>query len=396
MIQRLYGDMYRLVASCLLATLPVFAIAQGVQFETSGWADALKKAKTEKKLIFLDAYTTWCGPCKMMTRNVFPDAEVGSYYNTHFVNVKMDMEKGEGIELSTKYAVTAYPTLLFINADGEVVHRALGYHGVPEFLNLGKKANDPNGTLAAMDKRYAKGDRDPEFVFRYMQAKADAMDPAYATIANDYLRNQGDFGTDRNMDVIMRFVNDPFSDGFNYLLKFKEVFVKKYGAADVESKLQNSISAYMEDNKNLSLSETEKVLLKVFGSKDGARMFSGFKPNYYRQRGDKEGYAAAMLSHFKKYPSKDAQELNEAASTFYKVIENKKQLKTAIKWAKKSIKLDNQYYNNDTLAALFVKTGKYKDAIKAAEKAIALAKSNNEDYSETEKLLEQAKAGMAK
>jgi thioredoxin-related protein len=396
-------DMYNQVTSGLrflsaavtLFLLPTLGLSQGVKFEETKWDAILQKAKTEKKLIFMDAYTTWCGPCKMMSRNVFPDAEAASYYNTHFVNVKMDMEKGEGIGLSTKYAVTAYPTLLFINSDGEVVHRALGYHGVPEFLALGKQAMDPNGTLAAMDKRYAKGDREADFVFKYMGAKADAMDPAYATIANDYLRSQGDFGTERNMDVIMRFVNDPFSDGFNYLLKNKEVFVKKFGADVVESKLQSSVGEYMENNKNLSLADIEKVFKKVFAA-DGERMFSGFKPNYFRQQGNKEDYAKASVAHFKKYPSKDPMELNEAAWTFYRVVEDKKMLKTAVKWAKKSVKLDNQYYNNDTLAALLVKSGKYKDAIKAGEKAIELAKKNNEDFSETEKLLEQARAGLKK
>jgi thiol-disulfide isomerase/thioredoxin len=371
-------------------------LAQGIKFEEGDWASITAKAKTEKKLIFMDAYTTWCGPCKMMTRNTFPDAEVGSFFNTNFVNVKMDMEKGEGIGLSTKYQVVAYPTLLFINAEGEAVHRVLGYHDVLGLLKVGKQALNPAMTMAGMEKKYAAGDREPDFVFNYMGAKADAMDPGYAMVANDFLRTQGDFGTERNMDVIMRFVNDPFSDGFNYFLKNKAVFVKKYGADEVEAKLQNSVGEYFDINKNLSLTDVEKVFTRVFGTEQGARMYSSHLPNHYRQLGDKDAYAKATIAHLKKYKSQDPHELNEAAWTFFRVVDDKKQLKSAIKWAKKSVKMDNQYYNNDTLAALLFKSGKLKDAKKVAEKAIELAKKTNEDYSETQKVLDQVNAGLTK
>ena len=189
--------------------------AQGVRFEEGTWAEIVQKAKTENKIIFMDAYTTWCGPCKMMSRNTFPDAEVGSFFNTNFVNVKMDMEKGEGIALARKYQVVAYPTLLFINpSDGEITHRVAGYHGVPEFLSLGKTASNPAMSLSGMDKKYAAGNRDGDFLYNYMAIKADAMDPAYSDIANEYLRSQGDLGTERNMEVIMKYVNDPFSERF--------------------------------------------------------------------------------------------------------------------------------------------------------------------------------------
>jgi thioredoxin-related protein len=385
----------RVAIAIMICTLHVVSVAQGVKFEATDakWADLLAKAKTENKVIFMDAYTTWCGPCKMMTRNIFPDAEVGSFYNTNFVNVKMDMEKGEGIELARKYAVAAYPTLLFITPEGDVVHRVAGYHDVPGFLALGKQAANPEMTMVGMDKKYAAGARDPEFIMSYLTSKADAMDPAYSTIANDFLRTQGDYGTERNMNIIMRFIDDPFSDGFNYLLKNKPVFEKKFGVEALAEKIQNSVAAYFDANPNLTLGDTEKVFKKVFGA-DGDRLFSGYKPSFYRNKGDKDGYAQATVAHFKNYPSKDPQELNEAAWTFFRVVEDPKMLKSAAKWAKKSIKIDNQYYNNDTLAALLFKAGKLKPARKAAEKAIAIAKKNNEDYSETQKLLDQVVAKM--
>jgi len=110
----------------------------GITFFTGTWKEALAKAKAENKTIFLDAYASWCGPCKMMKRFTFSDSKVGEYYNANFINVMIDMEKGEGIELSTKFNVMAYPTLLFINGDGNVVHEEQGYHTPEQFIALGK------------------------------------------------------------------------------------------------------------------------------------------------------------------------------------------------------------------------------------------------------------------
>jgi len=123
----------------LLATITQIQ-AQGIEFHQGTWEEALAKAKAENKLIFMDAYASWCGPCKMMSKNVFPNKKVGEFYNQNFISVKMNMEKGEGPELARKYRVRAYPTLFFINGDGKVVHQSLGYHRKNEFLKLGKQA----------------------------------------------------------------------------------------------------------------------------------------------------------------------------------------------------------------------------------------------------------------
>tara|TARA_R110002111_G_scaffold108334_2_gene167008 strand:- start:12 stop:413 length:402 start_codon:yes stop_codon:yes gene_type:complete len=100
--------------------------ADGIKFSDISFEDALKKAKKEKKLIFVDAYAVWCGPCKWMDANVFTEKEVGDAFNEHFINLKIDMEKGEGPELARKYNVRAYPTLFLIDGDGKVVKRILG------------------------------------------------------------------------------------------------------------------------------------------------------------------------------------------------------------------------------------------------------------------------------
>ena len=113
---------------------------EGLVFFKGTWQETLEKAEKEDKLIFLDAYASWCGPCKAMQQNVFPIQKVGEFYNANFINVKIDMEKGEGPALSAKYGVRAYPSLFFIDSDGQVVKSALGYQNVNKLLKLGEDA----------------------------------------------------------------------------------------------------------------------------------------------------------------------------------------------------------------------------------------------------------------
>lgn len=108
----------------------------GIKFFEGNFAQAQAKAKAENKLIFMDAYASWCGPCKMMQNTAFPDEQVGKLYNQKFINVAYDMEVGEGLELATKYPIEGYPTLFFINGDGKVVNSYLGGRDAAGLLEL--------------------------------------------------------------------------------------------------------------------------------------------------------------------------------------------------------------------------------------------------------------------
>lgn len=102
------------------------SLAQGVQFETGTWEEVLAKSKVENKIIFVDVFTQWCGPCKNVAKNVFPLKEMGDVYNKQFINFQIDAESSEGKEFVKKYPVEGYPTFFYINADGVVVSKALG------------------------------------------------------------------------------------------------------------------------------------------------------------------------------------------------------------------------------------------------------------------------------
>lgn len=114
------------LALCFAATTLFAQTNKGVKFEQGTLKSLVAKAAAEKKYLFVDVYTTWCGPCKYMANSVFPQAKMGDYFNKTFVNAKFDAEKGEGIEIARTYGVTAYPTFLILNAEGQEVGRIVG------------------------------------------------------------------------------------------------------------------------------------------------------------------------------------------------------------------------------------------------------------------------------
>ncbi len=121
------------------AQLLIAKSGEGIAFEGLKFEEALAKAKAENKLVFMDCYTSWCGPCRMMDKDVFPLAEAGAYFNPNFVCIKKDMENGEGPELAKRYKVSAFPTMLILNPEGEVLHTILGARDVNRLIEEAQK-----------------------------------------------------------------------------------------------------------------------------------------------------------------------------------------------------------------------------------------------------------------
>lgn len=107
----------------------------GVNFEQLSLKDALAKAAKEGKQVFVDCYTSWCGPCKKLAREVFPQPEVGKVLNARFVNLQIDMEKGEGPAVSKQFGINSFPTMLILNPDGTKVGSIVGYFPTERLLD---------------------------------------------------------------------------------------------------------------------------------------------------------------------------------------------------------------------------------------------------------------------
>jgi thioredoxin 1 len=121
-------------------TKPLVAEEKGIRFIEEDWNKALEQAKTEKKLVFVDIYATWCGPCKMLKKNTFSDEAAAKFFNENFINVSVDGEKGVGPELAEKFAIQGYPSLIVTDANGNIVLQTAGYVNASYLISFAKEA----------------------------------------------------------------------------------------------------------------------------------------------------------------------------------------------------------------------------------------------------------------
>ncbi|MDQ1095822.1 MULTISPECIES: thioredoxin family protein [Chryseobacterium] len=114
--------------------------AKEIKFSDGTWKDIAAMAKKNKKYVFVDAYTTWCGPCKLLKSHTFKEKEVATFFNKNFINVTVDMEKGEGLTLAQKWDVNSYPALLFFTPDGKLVMKQIGFVEGKKLIEIGKQS----------------------------------------------------------------------------------------------------------------------------------------------------------------------------------------------------------------------------------------------------------------
>ena len=220
----------KISATPAAGTQMTLAQADGIAFRVLSFSEALKRAEVEDKLLFVDCFTTWCGPCKRLSKVVFKDSLVADYFNRHFVNLKMDMEKGEGVELRKKYGVHAYPTLLFINSSGEVVYRLVGAEDAPELLKKVKLGVDSGGRWV-LKKRYEAGDRDLAFICGYINALSAAnREQEAGKVAADFLqgREQKMLEDEDYFLVFYYYVHDVNSSAFQYVVNHQKEIADKF------------------------------------------------------------------------------------------------------------------------------------------------------------------------
>lgn len=240
--------MKRLTTTLFALIIALGAMAQGVAFEPEGTTleQASAKAKAENKLIFLDCYTQWCGPCKKMTRDVFPQEKVGAYMNPKFVSIKIDMEGTYGAPLAKKLQIQAYPTFVIFNADAQEISRFLGYHAADDFIKVVEEKSADNASTA-LEQRWKAGDRDPQFLREYLQTLTASYkgDEANAVAEAILEGKEETFAADSTLRMIFfRNINNPFAKSFVYTAQHPEALSAAVGEMPVRMKIQNVLSGF--------------------------------------------------------------------------------------------------------------------------------------------------------
>ena len=369
-----------------LLLFPLSIIAQdGIQFQSIGWDEALAASRKTNKLIFIDAYTTWCGPCKALEKYTFTDPSVGALFNASFVNVRFDMEQYPGLELAEKYKVDLYPTLLFVNGSGELIHRGCGAVEIDEMLELGKTALEGEETLWALKKKYESGDRSIELLDQYITALQNACQSLdgfllnyFAVISNDSLRNKP------NWYVFSEYDFDIYGSRFQYLLKNQKSFEEVLESDLVQDKIYDTFMAkYFElaEAEGFALFGVQSLKYMVeqneFDRKQELLNFLNF--GYGELSENWELYSDGAIAFIK--PEVENPDLVlDVAWKFYLFVDDSQKLLTALNWTKYILEMEDPNPSNiDTYASLLYKIGRKADAIKFEGQALQLAQSWGED-----------------
>ena len=221
----------------------------GIYFDELSFEEALEKAKKSNKLLFVDCYTSWCGPCKILARDVFTDSEVGDYFNEHFISLKVDCEKGEGPRLRERFGVAGFPTLLFLNGEGEVVSKMVGASKQPVFLQKVKEGLDPNTSVYGKEKQYKAGKRDRAFVldlitsYRNQREYKKSREVSLELLAT---LSEKELLTEEMWEVVQDyFVSGYGSEWWNFILKHSDEYAKLVGKEAVANKIGSTMHPYL-------------------------------------------------------------------------------------------------------------------------------------------------------
>ncbi len=384
------------LVSFLFINTSLLAQDREIKFAHENFDAILAQAKKENKLIFMDCWATWWRPCIQMANTAFKDNTVADYYNSTFVNAKFDMEKGEGIDLKNKYNVNVFPTLLFLDGDGNVVHRSAGGRDAAGIIALGKVALNPEERFSAIKEKYEANKTDGTAVLKYLHALREAYVP-YNEVSNSYfaILKEADYLKEENWQLIVNFVEDYSIPVFKYLVKNKDVFSEKFGKKAVENKIEQvyfqSQATFLRRNIDEVAYNKNKELILAENCDLAKRAIKTTDVYFYQVKQDWANFVATADELITKMNYSDASRINSFGWTAFQQINDNELLKKAIKWMEIAVKFDANAAYFDTMANLYFKTGNKEKAIQAEEKAIELAKNQGETIQEYENTLKKFK-----
>lgn len=397
----------------LFILLPFVAVAQkkGTYFEHGlSWQQVKEKAKKENKYLFVDCFTTWCGPCKYMTNNIFPQEKVGDFFNKNFVNVKVqfDKTKNDSEEVKQWYAdaeaigkqfkVRAYPTFLIFSPKGELVHRIVAGGEADEFIAKAQKSLSPETQYYTLLAKNQSGIATPEDLMQLANAAGDAYEEENASKYTDaYLATQKDLYTKTNLEFLINRVESIKGNGFEVLLKAPENVKAIIGAEKVNEVLANVIlkeHIYPSFKTANNIDSLIAVASSKYPSVDITKSTGLLKVHFYLNRKKWDQFENAVLSYMTKYGAKANPDLVDFFAR--KVFENCDHVDLvteALKWSKRNVEQtegrEPEYLS--TYANLLYKSGKKKEAIATQQRALNLVSANEKDvYQST---LDKMKSG---
>ena len=252
-----------------------------IDFKAISFSEAKILAKKEKKLIFIDAYATWCGPCKWMAANVFTDESVSDYFNKNFISLKINMEAPEGDEVGKLFPISAYPTLLAIDADGNLVRKKVGALDAVEFKKWGETAVDPSNSLYEQaSKRYKSGNRALSFLVQFLVLTVEEELPTEQLVKTIY--------------EVMPVDSLLTQNGYSVFYSFPATYASKHA-----THFRDNIHLFLAEYGEYALESYKKCLLEGFESNTATKeQLKAQVGRNFTEDEDAKAYFEALIDEF--------------------------------------------------------------------------------------------------
>jgi thioredoxin-related protein len=381
------------VALSLSFSLSLLGQETGMHIEHDAtWQQIIDKAKKENKFIFLDAYASWCGPCKWMAKEVFPKPEVGAAINPYYISAKIDMEKGEGLELAKKYNVRNYPTYLFFNPNGELVHRGLGSMPAEDFIALCTNTLNPEKQYITLQKKYLSGERDTAFLRNFVLNANDTQDSLLKPALSEFLSRVQYELTPANADLIAYTTNSLQDTGFIIIQSNKDKFIELLGKDFVDYQMEDLVwnEGRRVSNKGKDKEAFRKVILQYLPEKADL-LCAEFELSLLKRAADWKAYLPKALVFAKDFCWNDRLRLTQIALNLLSNYNDKTTWEKGLEISLRSIEIQSFSDNTEVAARLYDKLKDNANAKKYAQMALDFSKKNNMDSFDLEQFIKTLK-----
>jgi len=384
---------WSLVLLLLLTTCQIVEAQQSLQFSESSLKEALEQSKINHKPVFLFCYASWCPHCKKMRETLFTDSSVAAFYNQHFICVQQDMEKGAGVEMHKSFDIKSYPTYIFMDSGGTVIYRINGEFKAAQFIVEGENALTPGKQLPYLKQQFEKDVSNSDRCLEYLRAlKKGGMD--YSDMVQKYFATQSDrqLLSEMNWVIIANGTTDMNSREFQFVLSHQKEFASIASRERVERKIfylvKELLTPLVEANDTLTYFNLRQPAITI-GQFNVDSLVFAYDITLYQVNANWKSYRDETLQDVEKYVWNSYPQLADIANVYLKHIADTAALARAVKWAKRSLDMHEEYGTYLLIAKLYQKLNEKPEAIRMAQKAKELAIKDGWDYTEADNLLKE-------
>jgi len=393
----------------LLLSARVVAQEKGVHFEHAlSWTEVKAKAKAENKYIFLDCFTTWCGPCRYMRTTIFPQEEIGNFFNDKFVSAEVQLDTtaadndhvkswyADAHAIMTQYGIKAFPTYLVFAPDGRVLHRIVGSSTAKLFIEEVQESFDSTKQYYTKLAQFENGRRDSGFLRRFAIQASDAYDLTLGKkVAKAYLAGQSNLFTPTALDLIYMYTTHSTDEYFNFLAKNTNKINQVSGAGKAEQKIRsiflNEGTGFRWDDKRVIDWKSIQKKIAATLPAEANEITMRIRINYYFYRKDWPNFEKVMVPYMKQYSQQMSDgELNSIAWGVFEQCSDMTCVSQILDYSSQ-LKNSNEPAFIDTYANILYKLGKKEEAIALEQKALNATPEN--ERSDIQATLDKMKKG---